>query len=73
MCNDLKVPKVRNWKELATDRKVWNDLSEKAKPTKGCSALGRRRNSRRVICEPVFNVKLVAFFPVLHEISVFHS
>jgi hypothetical protein len=32
--DDLKVLKVRNWKELATDRKVWNDLSEKAKTHK---------------------------------------
>jgi hypothetical protein len=36
VCDDLKVLKVRNWKELAKDRKVWNDLSEKPKPTKGC-------------------------------------
>jgi hypothetical protein len=35
VCDDLKVLKVRNWKELATDRKVWNDLSEKAKTHKG--------------------------------------
>jgi hypothetical protein len=35
VCDDLKVLKVRNWKESATDRKVWNDLSEKAKPHKG--------------------------------------
>jgi hypothetical protein len=43
VCDDLKVLKVRNWKKLATDRKVWNDLSEKAKATKGCSTDGRRR------------------------------
>jgi hypothetical protein len=35
VCDDLKVLKVRNWKELATYRKVWNDLSEKAKTHKG--------------------------------------
>jgi hypothetical protein len=33
--DDLKVLKVRNCKELAKDRKVWNDLSEKAKIHKG--------------------------------------
>jgi hypothetical protein len=43
VCDDLKVLEVRNWKEVATNRKVWNDLSEKAKTTKGCSANGRRR------------------------------
>jgi hypothetical protein len=42
VCDDLKVLKVRNWKELAMDRKAWNDLSEKAKTTKGCSANGRK-------------------------------
>jgi hypothetical protein len=31
VCDDLKVLKVRNWKKLAMDRKVWNDLSGKAK------------------------------------------
>jgi hypothetical protein len=37
VCDDLKMLKVRNWKELATDRKVWNDVSEKAKTPKGLS------------------------------------
>jgi hypothetical protein len=31
VCDDLKLLKVRNWKELAMGRKVWNNLSEKAK------------------------------------------
>jgi hypothetical protein len=35
VCDDVKVLKVRNWKELATVRKVWYDLSEKAKTHKG--------------------------------------
>jgi hypothetical protein len=35
VCDDLKVLKVRNWKELATDRKAWNDLFGKAKTHKG--------------------------------------
>jgi hypothetical protein len=35
VCDYLKVLKVRNWKELAMDRKVWNDLPEKAKTHKG--------------------------------------
>jgi hypothetical protein len=34
VCDDLKVLKVRSWKELAMDRKAWNDLSEKAKTHK---------------------------------------
>jgi hypothetical protein len=35
MCDDIKVLNVRNWKKLATGRKVWNDLSEKAKTHNG--------------------------------------
>jgi hypothetical protein len=35
VCDDLKEPKVRNWKELAMDGKAWSDLSEKAKTHKG--------------------------------------
>jgi hypothetical protein len=34
LCDNLKVLKVRNWKKLATDRKVWNYFSEKAKTHK---------------------------------------
>jgi hypothetical protein len=32
--DDLKVIKVRNWKELAMDMKAWNDFSDKAKTHK---------------------------------------
>jgi len=35
---DLKKLKVKNWKEIAKDRRTWRDLAENAKPTKGCSA-----------------------------------
>jgi hypothetical protein len=35
VCDDLKVLKVRNWKELAMDRKAWNDLFGKTKTHKG--------------------------------------
>jgi hypothetical protein len=35
VCDDLKVLKVRNWKEMAMDRKAWSDLYEKAKTHKG--------------------------------------
>jgi hypothetical protein len=35
VCDDIKVLKVRNWKELAMDRKAWSDLFEKAKTHKG--------------------------------------
>jgi hypothetical protein len=40
VCDDLKVLEVRNWKELAMDRKT---CLGKLKPTNGCSANGRRR------------------------------
>jgi hypothetical protein len=43
MCDDLKVMKVRNWKELAMDRNAWSDILRKPKLTKGCSANGKRR------------------------------
>jgi hypothetical protein len=43
MCDDLKVMKVRNWKELAMDRNAWSDILKKPKLTKGCSANGKRR------------------------------
>jgi hypothetical protein len=32
---DLKKPKVKNWKETAMDRITWRDLAEKAKTHKG--------------------------------------
>ena len=32
---DLKKPKVKNWKEAAKDRRTWRDLAEKAKTLKG--------------------------------------
>ena len=35
---DLKKLKVKNWKEIAKDRRTWRDLAEKPKPTKSCSA-----------------------------------
>jgi hypothetical protein len=35
VCDDLKVLKVRNWKESAVRRKAWSDLSEKARTYKG--------------------------------------
>jgi hypothetical protein len=35
VCDDLKMRKVRNWKELAMDRQAWSDLSEKAKTRRG--------------------------------------
>jgi len=34
MCNDMKVVNLKNWKELALNREVWNDLFEKAKTHK---------------------------------------
>jgi hypothetical protein len=34
VCVDLKVLKVRHWKELPVDRKAWSDLFEKAKTHK---------------------------------------
>ena len=32
---DLKKLKVKNWKEIAKDRRTWRDLAEKAKTYKG--------------------------------------
>jgi hypothetical protein len=32
---DLKKLKVKNWKEVAEDRRTWRDLAEKAKTHKG--------------------------------------
>jgi hypothetical protein len=39
---DLLVLGVRRWTELATDRKKWDILFDRPKPTAGCSANGRR-------------------------------
>jgi hypothetical protein len=33
--DDIKVLEVRNWKELAMDRKAWSDLFEKVKTYEG--------------------------------------
>jgi hypothetical protein len=38
VCDDLKVLKVRNWKELEMDKEALNDLLRKPKRTKVCSA-----------------------------------
>ena len=32
---DLKKLKVKNWKEIAKDRRIWRELDEKAKIHKG--------------------------------------
>jgi hypothetical protein len=32
---DLKNPRVKNWKEAAKDRRTWKDLAERAKTHKG--------------------------------------
>jgi len=32
---DLKKLKVKNWKEIAKDRRTWRDWAEKAKTHKG--------------------------------------
>jgi hypothetical protein len=34
VCNDTKVMIVKNWKELALNRKAWNDLFEEAETHK---------------------------------------
>jgi len=31
---DLKMLKVKNWKEISKDRRTWRVLTEKAKPHK---------------------------------------
>jgi hypothetical protein len=32
---DIRKLKVKNWKEIAKDRRAWRDLAEKAKTHKG--------------------------------------
>jgi hypothetical protein len=32
---NLKKLKVKNWKEIANDRRIWRDLTQKAKTHKG--------------------------------------
>jgi hypothetical protein len=32
---NLKKLKVKNWKEIANDRRIWRDLTQKAKSHKG--------------------------------------
>jgi len=32
---DLKKPKVKNWKETAKDRRTWRDLAQKVETHKG--------------------------------------
>jgi hypothetical protein len=43
VCDDLKVLKVRNWKQLTMDRKAWSDFLRKLKPTKGCNVNERKK------------------------------
>jgi hypothetical protein len=60
VCDDLKVLKVRNRKELATDRNVWNDLYEKAKTHKGLLMEEEEDMQRILFClvsETVWNIK----------------
>jgi hypothetical protein len=40
---DLRIMKIKIWKQKAINREAWNKLVEKAKPTPGCKATGRRR------------------------------
>jgi len=40
---DLQVLGVRRWRELVIDRENREVLSDRPKPTAGCSANGRRR------------------------------
>jgi len=35
---DLEKLEVKNWKEIAKDRRTWRDLARRRKPTNGCSA-----------------------------------
>jgi hypothetical protein len=44
---DLGIMKIKNSKQKAMNREAWNKLVEKAKPTPGCKATGRRRRRRR--------------------------
>ena len=46
---DLKKLKIKNWKEIAKDRRTWRDLAQKAKTHKGlkCQMMMMRRRRRR--------------------------
>ena len=46
---DMEVFKVKNWKELTRNRKEWNKLVEKAKPTPGCGAAEEEEEEEEVI------------------------
>jgi hypothetical protein len=35
---DLKKMKVRNWREKCKDRRLWNEIVNRPKPTKACNA-----------------------------------
>jgi hypothetical protein len=35
ICVDMRVMNMKNWKELALNRRAWNDLVKKAKTLKG--------------------------------------
>jgi hypothetical protein len=43
----LQVLGVRRWKKMVTDRKNGRTLFNRPKLTPGCSAIGRRKSSRR--------------------------
>jgi hypothetical protein len=46
----MKAMNVKNWKELALNRKALNHLAEKGKATKGCKANGTRGIIRTKKC-----------------------
>jgi hypothetical protein len=46
VCNDMKVVNEKNWKELALNRKAWNDVVEKCKQSY-CKKKKRKNKKKR--------------------------
>jgi hypothetical protein len=51
VCQDMKVMKVKNWKELELNRNPGDCLVEKVKPTNGCKAIGRRSRRKSLLTQ----------------------
>jgi len=59
VCKDMKVMKVKNWKELAMNRNLGDCLIEKVKPTTGCKASGRRSRKKNDLPSVTLHFKLL--------------
>ena len=68
MCNDTMVTNVNNWKELTMNRKAWNDLLRKPKPTRGCRVKGRRSRNVCVYVCIILGKKNFTFLSLYYEV-----